>query len=554
MRQLILAVLTVVLSAASAGAATRYVNASSAAPSAPYLSWPTAAQTIQDAIDVSVAGDVILVSNGVYATGGRAAPGHVLTNRVALLRPITVRSVGGPTVTMIAGAGPAGETALRCAYLTNGAELSGFTLSDGATRLSDDGVCYTDNSGGGAFLHDGGRLSNCVVRNGSANLGGGVFSLGGEVLNCTIEGNSGINPPAAGGGIYAVASTVRDCLVRSNSALYGAGGFVDTGTVIRNSWVNNNVAGQSAGGLFLASGGTAYNCMIRSNDAVVRGGGAYTWLDGTLRNTLVHSNRASDGGGVFLDRGSEIQNCTIVANSGSTLAGGLSSWITSYVDNTIVAYNHSPFGSNYVLIGSTQVFNHSFMQPVAAGTGNFSGNPRFVADYRISTSGAPYENGVVQPWMAGELDLDGRPRIYVNQVDMGAFEINPADVNVDTDADGMPDWWEWQHYAHVTNAPTGDDDDGDGMTAIEEWIAGTEPTNSGSYFQVAQAGRTGGVVTVTWPSVAGRVYDLRRITNLLQGAASIVATNIAATPPVNTYVDAFTNARSVIYRLDVRMP
>ena len=74
------------------------------------------------------------MTNGVYAVGGRVMAGD-LTNRIALNKALTVQSVNGPFATVIQGAGATnGNSAVRCAWLTNGASLVGFTLQAGATR------------------------------------------------------------------------------------------------------------------------------------------------------------------------------------------------------------------------------------------------------------------------------------------------------------------------------------------------------------------------------------------------------------------------------------
>ena len=57
--------------------------------------------TIQQAVDAAVAGDEIVVTNGTYATGTASGGGYTLQNRVAVTKPLTVRSVNGPQVTII---------------------------------------------------------------------------------------------------------------------------------------------------------------------------------------------------------------------------------------------------------------------------------------------------------------------------------------------------------------------------------------------------------------------------------------------------------------------
>ncbi len=47
----------------------------------------------------------------------------------------------------------------------------------------------------------------------------------------------------------------------------------------------------------------------------------------------------------------------------------------------------------------------------------------------------------------------------------------------DTDGDGLPDWWEERHFGGPTAADPDEDADGDGLTNMEEFLLGTDPTN-----------------------------------------------------------------------------
>src|SRR5581483_2191953 len=86
---------------ASAFAATLYVDINSPGPAAPYSSWATAATDIQSAVDAATDGDLVLVTNGVYASGTTSMGGT--SNRVAVRKAITVQSVNGAASTIVDG-------------------------------------------------------------------------------------------------------------------------------------------------------------------------------------------------------------------------------------------------------------------------------------------------------------------------------------------------------------------------------------------------------------------------------------------------------------------
>ena len=222
-----------------------YVAADSANPVAPYTSWATAATNIQDAVDAAtVPGALVLVTNGTYATGGRAVYGAM--NRVVIDKLLTVRSVNGSGFTTING-GYSG----RCVYLTNGANLSGFTLTNGLAR-----------DGGGVFCESVTvAVSNCVLAGNSAGGGGGAY--GGTLNNCTLTGNLAYEA----GGAYEC--TLNNCTLTGNSASYGGG----------------------------ASHCTLNNCTLTGNSARNSGGGAYH--HSKLNNCIVYFNTAPEGANYY---------------------------------------------------------------------------------------------------------------------------------------------------------------------------------------------------------------------------------------------------------------
>jgi len=564
------------LSAVSALCSTHYVDASGTNSTPPYSNWLTAATIIQDAIDIAATGDEIVVTNGLYSAGGKAVAG-VMTNRVAVTKSLTLRSVNGPEFTVIQGyqvpETTNGDGAIRCVYLTNGATLSGFTLTSGATRWGGSDP-IADGSGGGLWCESAGAVvSNCVVTGNAARFwGGGAFA--GTLNDCTLNHNSA----SLGGG--ASLATLNYCLIFSNTATEGGGAY---GSKLNYCTLNGNFAGAGGGGAY---GGALSNCTLSNNTS-----GRYAFYDGgggassaTLSNCTLTRNSASDGGGTFasaLDRctlignaashggggaaGGKLSNCTLTGNraaygGGATFApgdwtpiqvtldnctltdnsatnsgGGVAGvYLGVAVNNCILYLNTATNGANY---DAAAVLNYCCSTPMPTnGVGNITNAPLFAnfatGDLR-QLSNSPCINAGRNAYMTNGADRDGNPRIVSGTVDIGAYEFQGSGSQIS---------YAWLQQYGLTNDGSADftDPDGDRINNWREWRCLTDPTNSLSALRLLSATPVGSNVTVNWQSVAGVNYFLERSTDLTASGFQSLATNL----PGQTGTTAFSHTNT----------
>lgn len=163
--------------ALAGSAATLFVDPASPTPTPPYDSAATAAHSIQEAIDAAAGGDTILVAPGTFNAGSTSVDGQL--TRVAINKAVLVASQQGAAVTIIQGAGPAGNTAIRGVYVGANAVLQGFTIKDGQTDTSGD-VLFK-RSGGGVRSEASGVVRNCVLNSNRSTSGGGG-AVGGTLV------------------------------------------------------------------------------------------------------------------------------------------------------------------------------------------------------------------------------------------------------------------------------------------------------------------------------------------------------------------------------------
>ncbi len=458
---------------------TNYV-VESGAPVAPFITWGTAATSIQDAVDACAYGGVVLVSNGVYRCGGRVFENEDSTNRVVIAKPVSVQSVHGPAVTLIEGraalVGGNGTGAVRCVYMLDGSRLSGFTLTNGHTHLQGS---WPRDSGGGAFCATSNAiLSNCVFDANAAQIeGGGV--RGGTVYNSDFRRNSAYQGAAA-----AYANLWRCCL-SNNTASFGGGA---------------------------AYFGNLFNCMVAGNTASSRGGGGQSanFYDCTLLN-----NWSVSGGGLY---GGTAVNSVVYFNSG----GG----------------NFYPGDNSYFLYSCTTPtpsgWGYITNDPLFTGYG--------AGDYHLLSNSPCIDAGSNLTFVVNDLEAIARPldgnNDGTNRSDMGAYEyVHPL---ADTDHDGMRDSWEVPHSLNPVVDDADQDADGDWMSNVKEYWTDTDPQNSASFLGLTQIVRQAGAagIVVRWRSSADKFYRLDRSTNPVNDAFTTkVATNIAATAPQNVYTD-----------------
>jgi hypothetical protein len=235
-----------------------YVDALQADDSGAGTSWATAKKTIQAAVDLTLADDTVMVTNGFYP----------LSAEISVTTNITVKSVNGPDVTMVDGGGT-----VRGFNLGSSACLiAGFTITNGAAA-----------QGGGVYCAVGSDavVSNCLFNGNYADWHGGGMHCG-TAINCEFNGN---RADYYGGGAFK--SRVNNSVfVGNNAAYYGGGLYIGSAN---NSGFGNNSAGYG-GGLYESE---ANNCTIVSNSAVNHGGGMFR---GSARNSIIWDNTAIGGG------------------------------------------------------------------------------------------------------------------------------------------------------------------------------------------------------------------------------------------------------------------
>jgi hypothetical protein len=405
---------------------------------------PADFDTIQEAIDAAVDGDVIEVAPRVYS-----GPGNRDIDFQG--KAITVQSAAGPQYTIIdcGGSAAAAVGGHRGFYFheEEGSDsvLSGFTIRSGrvfGSEIPPDPLPWTPSPshpvGGGIYCEfSSPTINNCFLQDCGAEVGGGIGVVGASPIieDCRIEECiAGVNAGGSGGRGGAIAllrysdATITNCILRNNAGNYDSYGV----------------------GLYcLQSTASVAGCVFSGNGDIsgVRGGGAYcggSAGDVTFRHCIFSQNRADAGAGIYAEgqRGRlSVINCTIAYNelrlTSSTAAAGIQSIGADLLLTNSILWGNTK-GKAIVVTGSMlgDSVTYSDIEGGYAGMGNLNLDPLFAApaseDYHLQSTEGRY-NATAERWVTDKVQspcIDaGNPSDSVgdeptpngNRINMGAY-------------------------------------------------------------------------------------------------------------------------------------
>lgn len=517
-------------------------------------------------------GTVPGVSRGGGSMDVAVFPTELTTNRI-----ITVdanRNIGN-----IIFANPAHQAAM------NNSTSVGYTLSGGSLKLSDGGVVQvTDQSGTNtATISSDIEIQNtggsATFRNDAAGNKAGLaiagavsgMSISGETTTVYLDGAStsaGNSPTLRNNTVGVISDGVnggRVKLVKNGTGLWTVGlistftgGFeVNAGTV---RYFSSGSKGFGLGTVTIGNGAVfnhanstevaITNAVVVDGDFTFSGAANAAWsgtmdlrsgirtitvnidtaIPGTISNgglnkagskTLTLSGANTYGGGTTVSAGTlRGASAQAFGTGGIAVANGAA---------LVLQNNAAIDGQAGLVLGSSSSLALDFAGTNAIGSISLDGGTTTLPD-------GTYDPAALSMFGTGTYTGSG-------SLVVGGFTSDPANT---------PYWWLAQYGLTNFDADAMADADGDGLLSWQEYVAGTDPTNTASVFKITGSETTPHGTSIRWTSVSNRFYDLVWSTNLMDGFADLPgAGNLPATPPENAYTNPLGGGASTFYRVGV---
>lgn len=465
-------------------------------------------KTIQSGINGAVNGDWVFVKPGAY-TG---------TNNAGLTyhgKSIKLRSMLNDAASVVVDAESSGRVFSFTSGETTNALLQGVTIKGGLAQNGAGIFCVTSSP-----TLRGLKLVGHVAQDGAAIYLEGSSPL---IVDCLIASNTASQ---MGGGLYSTHHSVYLQPIPPRFASVGSSPQIECSTFSGNlsrggSAILHTDQLQFYTSVFVKTNhyiGTASvkRCTFKGNisrqNATIQNMNSGSLV---VENSVILNNM---GRGFSVSHAElHMLNCTIAYNIAHDVActyvhavNGVPVFETNLVAGTAVFSSHVPLSGSepnsegFTRIRNSIIWNNnpkewqvykqsgdsgpavmiqtslydphpsSFFESNCPAHATLSGvitnDPQFVANSFHLHPNSPAIGAANTNW-APAIDIHGEVRPFGGLADMGAEEF------VDTNADGLPNWWETLHYGGPTNATASADDDGDGLTNMEEYTWGTDPHN-----------------------------------------------------------------------------
>ncbi len=261
---------------------------------------------------------------------------------------------------------------------------------------------------------------------------------------------------------------------------------------------------------------TAFSAL---NLRVIRDDGVVVYLNGTevyrnnmpggapgyqtLASTAVGGTDESAYYAAFIDPGGLVTGTNVIAAE-IHQSGGASSDISFDFELTGSQSYIAPVISTQPQSQTLGEGSVASLGVLATGTAPLRYQWRFNGTNLLDATNATLTFASVLPAHAGSYAA-----VVTNLAGMATSQVATLTVSLtDTDGDGMPDAWEQANGLDRLVNDAGLDADGDRMTNLAEFIAGTDPQNSQSYLRVEEILASGGARTLRFVAVSNRSYSV----------------------------------------------
>ena len=359
---LMLAALTAMLTFTRAARAADYYVATTGSDDNDGLSAEAPFATVDKAISSATStSDNIYVAAGTYSTTTQWGPNLKarLVGTGATRDDVVIESSGAyRTLRMDANSWLEKVTVVGCTDISKadkgGAiEMNGGTVTNCVIR---NGTAYGNdnkNAGGNLYVSSSGALViDCAISGGTAkNHGGNVCLDYGTLRNCTITGGTASGGSENNGGnVWTYQGTIEDCTISGGSAVLGGNVYLHNANAsLTGGTITNGVATQYGGNVYLREGSMLNAAVLGGSTTTTSGnyGGGNVYADGNavVTNCVILDGSAyRRGGNVYALGGATIADCAISNGVCSANIGGNIYIEAATVTNSTVYGGSAPAG------------------------------------------------------------------------------------------------------------------------------------------------------------------------------------------------------------------